>query len=140
MRRIKDVALYATLCFTLVMLTVCGLFATAQATLTKVENSFASSTFANLAFLIFVYSVLVGLSFLVFDIKAMNKTLKRVIHVVLNYALVVAALIMANTSEKTDMTMLVFAMTFVFIAVYFFAMLIGKGINKLGELIDSREK
>lgn len=140
MKRIKDVALYASLCFSLLMLFVCGVFSAASNALTKVEVAFSASKFADIAFLIFVYSVLVGFSFLIFDIKGLNKSLKRVLHVALNFVLMIAAMLMLPKGEGTDVTMLIFASCFAFIAVYFFSMLISKGINKLGQLIDGRNQ
>ncbi|MBE6678597.1 MAG: hypothetical protein E7597_07375 [Ruminococcaceae bacterium] len=140
MKRIKDVALYASLCFTLLMMFVCGVFSAASATQTKVETAFSANKFADIAFLLFVYSLLVGFSFLIFDIKPLNKALKRVLHVGLNFALLVAAMVMLPKAEGADNTMLIFAACFAFIVVYFLAMLISKGINKFGELVDSRSK
>ena len=127
MKRIKDVALYASLCFSLLMLFVCGVFSAASNALTKVEVAFSASKFADIAFLIF-------------DIKGLNKSLKRVLHVALNFVLMIAAMLMLPKGEGTDVTMLIFASCFAFIAVYFFSMLISKGINKLGQLIDGRNQ
>ncbi|MBQ7047338.1 MAG: hypothetical protein IJN86_00150 [Clostridia bacterium] len=147
MKKIKDIALYSSLCFTLVMLLICVLYGSAESSLTNSDKGevLSAASFADKAFLLFVYSVAVGFSFLLLDINAISKTARRVMHFILNYGLLLAFLIMFQKSNPegnvtADTTMLIFAASFLFIAVYFAAMLIGKGINKFGALIDSRKK
>lgn len=147
MKRIKDIALYSTLCFTLVMLLLCFLLSTAESVLTigKAGSPLSAVEFADKVFLLLMYSLAVGFSFLIFDIKALNATIKRVFHAGLNYGLLVAFLVMFQSANSEgnvsgDTTMLIFAASFLFLAVYFGAMFISKGINKLGALIDSRKK
>ncbi len=145
MKRIKDIALYSTLTFTFMMMLICALFVVGENTLTGGVSNFSGADFADKAFLLLLYSVFVGVSFLVFDIKPFNQTLKRILHIGLNYGLLVGFIVLfqkanagANVTANTTMT--IFASTFIFIIVYFAAMLISKGINKLGKLIDSANK
>lgn len=138
MKRIKDIALYSSLCYTFLMLFMLAMLSVASETLTRVDAVFSTSQFADIAFLLLVYSIFVGLSFLIFDVKAFNKALKRVLHISLNFALLITVMIMLASGRKVDTAMIVFASCFLFLIVYFLAMLVSKGINKLGELIDSR--
>lgn len=146
MRRIKDIALYATLCFTIVMLTLCALYGVAEGSLTTENNSFGGKDFADKAFTLFMYSVGVGLSFLLFDIKPLNKVLKRVFHIAINYVLMIIVLnglFNMNSGAavaSTNLTMLIFAGTFVFIAVYFASMAICYWLRKLDKAIENRDK
>lgn len=146
MKRIKDISFYSTLCFTLLMLTLCAMYGVAEGLLTTADNVFGGADFADKAVGLLLYSVGVGLSFLVFDIKPLNKVAKRVIHVGLNYVLMVIALysfFKQNSAAEVasgDMTMLIFAGTFVFIAVYCVGMALCHLFGKLDKALASREK
>lgn len=146
MKRIKDIALYTSLCFSLLMLFICAMFVIAESNLTTETSAFSAVDFADKAFLLLVYSVCVGFSFLVFDLNKISTTARRLIHVVLNYGLMVAFIVFftkANagaTVVSGDRTMLIFAASFLYIIIYAAAMLVSKGVNKLGTLVDSRKK
>lgn len=144
MKRFKDIAFISLLSFTLMAL--CGLLvlnAAAGAFGGSAEGeetirAFASDV-ADGGFAIFVYSVLIGLSFMIFDAGFLSAFWKRALHLVLNYALMVAFFIML-TAGHSGRGIILLVLTFVFTAVYFLGLLLCRGLKKLGAVLDEAKK
>lgn len=138
MKRVKDITLYSTLCFTLVMMLFCILLTPSSDISDASGDAALALNFADYAFTVLLYSVCVGLSFLLFDIK-INKVLNRTLHIILNYVLMVIFLSLL-VREGVDLTKMVFVCTFVFIVVYPAAMVICFWLRKLDKMLQSRKK
>ena len=126
MDKIKSTALITTSFFTVFMLLLCGI-ASAESGGTEMDIK----RFADNAFTFFLRAVVIGLSFLLFDIKKLPKAWQRIFHIVLNYAAMVFFLFFIAQSYSSDRTATVFAFTFVFIALYFLGMLVSRLLKKL---------
>ena len=138
MKRIKDIAFISTLSFTLFMLTFCAV--EAMATNEFGDKGVDAVRFANNALVFFVYSVCIGLSFLLFDIKAFSKTVKRTLHFVLNFGLMMVSIFGFANIVVAVAAATVFVLSFVFVLVYFGGMLISSLLRKLGKAIDGSKK
>ncbi|MBQ3081300.1 MAG: hypothetical protein IJC49_02490 [Clostridia bacterium] len=138
MKRIKDIAFISTLSFTLFMLAFCAIEAMAV-------NEFGDTgvdavRFANNALVLFVYSLCIGFSFLLFYIKPLSATVKRVLHFVLNYGLMMVSIFGFADIIVADAAATAFALSFVYLLVYFGGMLISSLLRKMGGAIDSAKK
>lgn len=138
MKRVKDIAFISTLSFSLLMLVFCFMESVAS-------NEFdaqliEADRFANNALVLFVYSICIGLSFLLFDIKAFSQTVKRGIHFVLNYGFMLLFVFGFAKVVVGDKAAIAFATSFVFIAVYFLGMLISSLFRKLDAFLQSAKK
>ncbi len=144
MKRAKDIAFITFLCFSLLVLALLVVISSAahlygdSASGEETLSAFASDL-ADGGAMLFVYSVAVGLSFLIFDIKPLPAFWKRALHVVLNYALMTAffVLLTAGRSGRGAMMLL---LTFIFIAVYIAGALICRGLAKLEALKPKKTK
>ena len=81
----------------------------------------------------FLYSLCVGASFLVFELKKLPSAATRTIHILLNYALMVVFVF--GFTGKIKEAGMIFAATFIFIAVYVFCSLVTKGLKKLDKFV-----
>lgn len=144
MKRFKDIAFITFISYTLLMLAglvvltaAAGAFG-ANASGDETIKAFAEDL-ANLGFAVFVYSALIGASFLIFDIKRLSPFWKRAMHLVVNYA-VMLALFIVLTMGHTGQGLMAFVLTFVFIVVYFAGMLICRGLKKLDMVLEEIKK
>jgi len=96
--------------------------------------------FANNALVLFVYSLCIGFSFLLFYIKPLSATVKRVLHFVLNYGLMMVSIFGFADIIVADAAATAFALSFVYLLVYFGGMLISSLLRKMGGAIDSAKK
>ena len=144
MKRFKEIAFITLISFTLLTLTGLVVIATAASAFgTAADGEAAISAFAedlaNLGFVGFLYSVVIGASFLIFDIKWISAFWKRTIHLVLNYAVMITVFIVL-TLGRTGQGAMAFVLTFAFIVVYFLGMLICRGLKKLETVLDEIKK
>lgn len=144
MKRVKDIVFITLISFALLALagllvlnSAAGAFG-GSATGEQTIKAFASDV-ANGGFALFVYSVLIGVSFLVFDIKWLSAFWRRTLHLVLNYVLMVA-LFLLLTMGHSGQGLMVFVLTFIFVAVYFLGMLICRGLGKLSATLEEIKK
>ena len=138
MKRVKDVAFISTLSFSLFMLGFCAIESVA---VTEFGNlPVDASRYANNALVLFVYSLCIGASFLLFDIKVMGQGVKRAIHFVLNYALMLVFVFGFAEIVVNDAAAMAFAASFVYLAVYFLGMLISSLLRKLDGAIQGAKK
>ena len=97
-----------------------------------------SLTFTNMLIFLLM-SLLVSLTFFVFDIKKLPSGAKRVIHVILNY--VISGLCLFVISSKTDVlnyktyVVAIVAFTFAYAVIY----LTGVGLSNLGRKFSSKK-
>ncbi len=147
MARLRDIVLISLVCFTLLALcglvvvsTAAGAFGT-NATGEEAVTAFADDL-AEAGFVLFVYSVLVGASFWLFDIKGMSQLIKRALHLFLTYACTIGAFSLLAYG-RSGFGIMLFVITFAFIAVYYLGMLVCKGLKKLdaylGEIKNSKK-
>lgn len=135
MKRVEKIAFISFLSFTLLALTglvvlrIAGAAFGGNAVGDEALSAFAADV-ADGGFILFVYSVLIGLSFLIFDIKWLNSTLKRALHLLLNYVLMTAAFMLV-AADKSGKGLVLLVLTFVFIAVYYGGMLLCRVAAKL---------
>ena len=134
MKRTKDIAFIVTLAFSLFMLVFCGMEAVAAGQLG--DKPVDAVRFANNAVMLFVYSLCIGLSFLLFDIKAMSGSVKRGIHLILNDALMLVFIFSFADIIVTDAAATAFVLSFVFVLVYFGGMLISSLFRKLDKVME----
>ena len=141
-KRTKEIALISTSFFTVLTLAFCGLAAAGASAFG--EENMTITQFADNSFVFFLYSVVFGLSFLVFDVKALPKPAKRLTHMALNYAAMVFFLFFMATlgspsAETADDLVSaaadgragrIFAASFLFLALYFAGMLVSYLIRR----------
>lgn len=138
MKRVKDIAFISTLSFSLFMLVFCAMEAVAAGEFG--DKGVDAVRFANNALVLFVYSVCVGLSFLLFDIKLFSATVKRAVHFVLNYGLMLAFIFGFASIVVSDAAATAFALSFVFVLVYFGGMFISSLFRKMDKAIEAAKK
>ena len=127
MKKIKDCFFYATLTFTCLIL----FFNIIRSVVfTNTDNNFLHYENTVIHFL---YSLSVGASFLVFELKKLPSAATRTIHILINYALMVVFVF--GFTGKIKEAGMIFAATFIFIAVYVFCSLITKGLKKLDKFV-----
>lgn len=128
MKRVKKIAFISFLSFTLLALTglvvlrIAGAAFGGDAVGDEALSAFAADV-ADGGFVLFVYSVLIGISFLLFDIRWLSGAWKRTLHLLLNYALMVAAF-MIIAAGKDGKGLMLMVLTALFLAVYYGGMLL----------------
>ena len=138
MKRIKDIAFISTLSFTLFMLVFCAIEGVATGEFG--DKGVDAVRFANNALVLFVYSVCIGISFLLFDIRPFSATVKRALHFVINYAMLMVFMFGFADIIVNDAAAIAFAVSFVFVLVYFGGMLISSLFRKLDKAIEGAKK
>jgi len=134
MKRTREIAFIVTLAFSMFMLAFCGMEAVAAGALG--DKPVDAVRFANNAVMLFVYSLCIGLSFLIFDIKVMPQSVKRGIHLVLNYGLMLLFIFGFAEIIVADAAATAFVLSFVFILVYFGGMLLSGLFRKLDKALE----
>lgn len=128
MKRVREIAFISFLSFTLLALAALAALRIAGAAFggnavgDEALSAFAVDV-ADGGFVLFVYSVLIGISFLVFDIKWLSALWKRALHLLLNYALMVAAFMLV-AAGKDGKGLMLMVLTALFVAVYYLGMLL----------------
>ncbi len=138
MKRIKDVAFISTLSYTLLMLTLCAMQYAAVSELG--DKTMDVTRFGDNAFVLFVYSVCIGLSFLLFDIKLFSKTVKRALHFMLNYGLMMVFIFAFSSVIASDAAAIAFVLSFVYLVVYFGGMLVCSLLRKADKALTDAKK
>lgn len=138
MKRIKDIAFISTLSYTAFMLTLCAMQFAAVSELG--DKTMDVTRFGDNAFVLFVYSVCIGLSFLLFDIKFFSKTVKRTLHFVINYGLMMVFIFAFSSVIASDVAAIAFVLSFVYLVVYFGGMLVCNLLRKLEKVLESAKK
>ncbi len=87
------------------------------------------------AFLLLVLSFVLGFSFAIFDIKALPRTAKRLLHIALTFGVTITGVLLKLKDSDADKAMIIFASCFAFLIVYFLCMLICAGLRKLENFI-----
>ena len=129
MKKIKDCFFYATLTFTCLIL----FFNIIRSMVfTGTDNDFLH--YENTV-IYFFYSLCVGASFFVFELKKLPTAATRTLHIMLNYVLMVVFVF--GFTGKIKEAGMIFAATFIFIAVYALCTLLSKGFKKLDRFIKN---
>ena len=144
MKRFKEIVFLCALSFTLLSLAFLFVLNAgasafgAEASGGDTIKAFASDI-ANAGLFLFVYSVFIGVSFLIFDIKKLPAFWKRALHLVLNYVVMVVCFL-AATSGHSRRALMVFVLSFVFIIVYFVGMALCRLLRKTEASLDEIKK
>ena len=136
MEKIKKYIFFAALNFTLVSCALYTLLAVAEEERTGITFGLTADN----AFLMLLLSLLMGFSFAIFDINKLPRTAKRIIHIIVTFAITVASVLVLHQAGEGDKTMLVFIACFAFLAVYFLCMLICHGLRKLEIFLANSKK
>ncbi len=136
MERIRKYISLATLSFTVVS---CVIYAIAAIATEENTDALFILTPGN-AFLLLVLCVALGFSFAIFDIKALPRTAKRILHIAITFGLSIAGVFALHTEGAGDKTMLVFVACFIFLILYFLCMLISAGFRKLENFAKDAKK
>lgn len=134
MKRAREIAFIVTFAFSAFMLVFCGMEAVAASSLG--DKPVDAVRFANNAVMFFVYSLCIGISFLIFDIKVMSQSVKRGIHLVLNYGLMLLFIFGFAEIIVSDVAATAFVLSFVYIVVYFCGMLLSGLFRKLDKVLE----
>ncbi|MGI6715894.1 MAG: hypothetical protein ACOX3X_01695 [Eubacteriales bacterium] len=123
--------IYRTTCFFTVMVLIYTLGLALGLSNTAGDEGVYSLLLKNIVTL-FAFSVVFGLSFLIFE-TGLPPSAKRIFHAVVLYvAFLVAAMIMANTGDDTRQQILfIFIATLLYTVIYIASLLISKGAGKL---------
>lgn len=144
MKRVKEIAFISFLSFTLLalaglaVLRIAGAAYGGNAVGDEALSAFAADV-ADGGFILFVYSALIGISFLIFDIKWLSAVWKRALHLLLNYALMVAAFMLV-AAGKSGKGLMLMVLTAVFVAVYYLGMLLCRALVKLLRVAEDIKK
>lgn len=132
MKKIKNVVFIANLTFTLIILAFFAVLSSIDSAGTKA----ASFLDYDNVFIFFLYSLCVGLTFLVLDIKKMPASARRVAHIVLNYLLMV--LFIFGFTGNIKEIMMIFVASFVFFAIYALCSTAAHFLRKLCTFLEDK--